>query len=154
MHPDSAGVDVDRSGYIGACSLSVAVGGIVGTVAWDSIAVAALGGQTPLKSVLRALAEGAIAGAPLGAIAGLVAGLSILGWTRNDNPLLVGAQILLLGLAVVLWIAFELVENNRVGNAWQLLPLAGQLLLSVAGLAALTWAYQRRHRENCGRTPG
>lgn len=145
MHPTSAGVDVDRSGYMGACSLSVAIGGIVGSLAWCSIAVAALGGQTPLKSVLRALAEGAITGAPLGAIAGLVAGLAILGWTRNDNPLLVGAQILLLGLTIVLWIGFKMVENSRAEHTWRLLPLAGQLLFSVAGLAALTWAYRSRH---------
>lgn len=54
MHPESEGVDLDRSRYIGLCSLSVAIGGIGGTAAWCSIAVSvALDGQAPLRSPWR-----------------------------------------------------------------------------------------------------
>lgn len=145
VEPETFGVDPDRSRYIALCLLSVAIGVTAGTAIWCSLAVSvALDSQAPLRSMLAALAAGVTAGAPLGAIAGLTGGLTILGWTRHDKPMLVGALALLVGQGVVLWIAFNLVNNNPVAQTWRLLPITGQLLLAITGTAIWAWAYQRR----------
>lgn len=145
MHPESVSVDLARSRYFSLCSLSVAIGAVLGATAWCSIAVSvALDGQAPLRSVFAGGLDGAVAGAPLGAVAGLAVGLAILGWTGYDKPTLISAQIVLLGLSIALWVAFESVNSSPTAQTWRMLPITGQLVLSVAGLAVLTWGFQRR----------